>query len=160
MVGRKRTPDKLKQLRGTDQPCRMTGKPPLPEIIRIEDIDLSSLKSERSKDIFIENANYLIKLELLNASNILPLAMYANNLDILQECIDEMANNGKFKERYDENGNVIGFIENPYLDLWKKLQPITVKQASEFGFTPISGLRFAKKPDEKDELQQILESFS
>ncbi|HQK28328.1 MAG TPA: P27 family phage terminase small subunit [Smithellaceae bacterium] len=160
MVGRKKTPDKLKKLRGTDQPCRMTGKPPLPEILRIEDIDLSALKTERAKAIFIENANYLIRLELLNASNILPLAMYANNLDILQECMDELAKSGKFKEKYDENGNVIGFIENPYLDLWKKLQPITVKQAAEFGFTPVSGLRFAKKPDEKDELQQILDNFN
>lgn len=159
MAGRKKIPDKLKQLRGTDQPCRMTGKPPLPEVLSIDNIDLSTLKSERARAIFIENANYLIKLELLNASNILPLALYANNLDILQECIDEMAKTGKFKERLDENGNIIGFFENPYLNLWQKLQPITVKQAAEFGFTPVSGLRFAKKADDKDELQQLMEDF-
>ena len=160
MVGRKRTPDKLKKLRGTDQPCRMTGKPPLPEIIRIEDLDLSILQTDRAKDLFIENANYLIKLEILNASNIQPLVLYATNLDMLYDCMDQLNRNGKFKERHDENGNVIGFIENPYLALYQKLQPITIKQASEFGFTPVSGLRFARKPEEKDELQQILEQFN
>ncbi len=156
--GRKLLPDKVKKLRGEKRPERMQGDPPGEKLTTIDHVDLSVLKTQRAQDIFKQMANYLIKWEILTDANILPLAVYSSNIDLTFTCLDEMQK-GLFKERFDENGNVIGFIENPYVNLYNKLQPAIMRQAAEYGFTPVSSLKFARKEEPKDELQALMDTF-
>lgn len=158
MRGRKKIPDKLKALRGTDQPCRMSGEIKGELITTIDNIDFSVLKTKRAKDIFKKHANRLIYLNLLTEDKMPPLAMYSNNIDLLFLCMQHMKK-GLFAERFDENGNIIGYIENPYVKMYISLQKEIIKQASEFGFTPSSSLKFAQVEVEKDELQTIISQY-
>lgn len=162
MKGRKKIPDTLKQLRGTDQPCRMTGETnvnPIEDISEISDTKkLNILKTKRAKDIFQEKANQLIQLKVLTEMDFEQLAVYAYNVDMLFTCMAELRK-GKFREIHNEEGRVVRFVENPYLKLYKDLIPLINRMASEFGFSPVSRMKFNHKPEEKDPLQALLNQF-
>jgi len=162
MKGRKKIPDTLKQLRGTDQPCRLSGNNNIDPIANIDEIvdsgQLRVLKNKRAKDIFKEKANQLIQLKVLTSMDFEQLAIYANNVDMMFTCMTELKK-GKFKEIYDEEGRIIRYVENPYLKLYKDLIPLINKMASEFGFSPVSRMKFNHKPEETDPLQALLKQF-
>ena len=91
--GRKPIPDQLKALRGTDQPCRMSGK--VDTVDRISDIrEITSTKkmkllpTKRAREIFKSKANQLIGLGILTELDIEHLAVYANSLDVLFSCME------------------------------------------------------------------------
>jgi P27 family predicted phage terminase small subunit len=160
--GRKKIPDQIKTLRGTDQPCRMNGNTntePISDISAIVNTgQLRILKTASAKKIFKEKANQLIQLKNLTEMDLEQLAIYANNLDELFNCMKELKK-GKFREQYDENGLIVRFVENPYLKLYKDLQPLIAKTASEFGFTPVSRMKFSTHSEEKDPLTELMKAF-
>lgn len=160
MKGRKKISDSLKSLRGTDQPCRMSGEKNNKMIITsiYEVSGLTILKTARAKKIFKEKANQLILMGTLTEMDLEPLALYCNNIDLIFTCMQEMKK-GMFQERFNETGEIIGYTENPYVKLYKELQPQTIKQASEFGFTPTSRLKFSIKETETDPLSDLMKAF-
>ena len=162
MKGRKKIPDSIKELRGTNQPCRMSGETninPVEDFMEISDAKgLSVLKTKRAKDIFKEKANQLIQLKVLTNMDLEQLAIYAHNVDMMFTCMTELKKY-KFKEVKDKNQNTVT-IENPYLKLYKDLIPLINKMASEFGFSPVSRMKFNHKPEEKDPLQALLNKFN
>jgi len=162
MKGRKSIPDTIKRLRGTDQPCRLSGEvntDPIEDIVEIVNSgQLRVLKTKRAKDIFKEKANQLIQLKVLTKMDFEQLAIYAHNVDMMFTCMAELKK-GKFKEIHDEEGNIIRYVENPYLKLYKDLIPLINKMASEFGFSPVSRMKFNHKSDEADPLQALLKQF-
>lgn len=116
------------------------------------------LKTQRSKKIFNEKANQLLHIGILTELDIEQLAIYAYSLDELFVCIDEIKNVGRFKEIYDENGHVLRFIENPYMKRYREMFEIVNKIASDFGFTPVSRMKFRElgKPNEKPRIEDLL----
>jgi len=154
MAGRKKIPNELKKIRGTDQPCRMDNENNFDTIQDIEQItnanQLKVLKSKRAKDIFKQKANQLMQLKLLTELDLEQLAVYANNMDMIFKCIQELKK-GHFKEIHDENGYLLRYIENPYLKMYRDLLTVTNKMAGDFGFNPISRNKFTiEPPKEKD----------
>lgn len=151
--GRKALPDEVKVLRGTDQPCRMSGTVDLAE--RITDIKkvtsaskMKLLPTKRAKDIFKAKANQLIALGVLTVLDIEHLAVYANSLDVLFSCLEGMREAAK--EKRNKVGDLIGYITPPEVKLYKQMVEDVNRIGSEFGFTPISRQRInlEKKPIE------------
>lgn len=158
--GRKPIPSQLKKLRGTDQPCR-TKNELEPEVV--ENVDsiksakqLTLLKTRRAKDIFKQKANQLLNLKILTELDYEQLAIYANSLDMLFTCIAELKK-GHYEEIHDEHGNLLRYVENPYLKLYKDMTTLCNKMAGDFGFTPISRIKFNIEPDDKPD---FLKQFS
>ena len=76
MRGRKRVPDNLKRLRGTDQPCRMNANAPEPEL---EIPECPKHLSDDAKAEWNEIAPELYKLGLLSKIDKSALASYCDS---------------------------------------------------------------------------------
>lgn len=152
--GRKPIPDELKILRGTDQPCRMSGKTNV--VDKITDIKqitscskLKMLPTKRAKDIFKQKANQLIALNVLTELDLEQLAVYANSLDLVFDCLEGMRKPAIPK--YDKEGNLTGYVAPPELALYRQMVEIVNKIGSDFGFSPISRQRINTAPTGKEE---------
>jgi P27 family predicted phage terminase small subunit len=160
-MGRTKNLNEIKRLKGTDQPCRMQTNsielPLMQNVSKISDAKkLSVLKNKRAKDIFKDKANQLFAIGILSDLDFEQLAIYSNNLDQIFTCISELKK-GMFVERFDENGNIVGFVQNPYLKLYKELININNKIANDFGFTPLSRQKFTSpQTEDKPTIEDIL----
>lgn len=163
MKGRKALPDTIKVLRGTDQPCRMSGAVDLAE--KITDIKkitstarLKLLPTKRAKEIFKTKANQLIALGVLTNLDIEHLAIYANSLDVLFSCMEGMREPAT--EKYNKNGNLVGYVPRPEIAMYKQMVEHVNRIGAEFGFTPVSRQKLnTEKPEEKNPLQKLLENL-
>lgn len=156
--GRKPLPDAVKVMRGTDQPCRLSGGDTVEKITDVRQITSCSrmklLPTKRAKEIFKTKANQLIALRVLTELDIEHLAVYANSLDVLFDCLDGMRRPAQ--ERYDKEGNLTGYIAPPELALYKQMVEHVNRIGAEFGFTPVSRQRINQAPtEEKDEFDEI-----
>ena len=163
MKGRKALPREIKQLRGTLKKSRDTGEITTDKITEISEIldtkKLKVLKTRRSREIFREKANQLIKLNILTDIDLEQLAVYAYSLDILFDCMDEISK-GKFREVYDDNGHIIRFIQNPYIKLYREMIEVCNKIGGDFGFNPVSRAKLAPQQQEEDPLADLMKQFS
>ena len=161
--GRKTLPDAVKSLRGTDQPCRLSGGGV--EVDKITSItaitstkNLKLLPTKRAKEIFKTKANQLIALGILTELDIEHLAVYANSLDVLFSCMENMREPAV--EKYDKFGNLTGYVPRPEIAMYKQMVDHVNRIGSEFGFTPISRQRINQQaPKEKslaDELKDLI----
>jgi len=148
MKGRKALPREIKQLRGTLKKSRDTGE-----------ITTDKITDRRSREIFREKANQLIKLNILTDIDLEQLAVYAYSLDILFDCMDEISK-GKFREVYDDNGHIIRFIQNPYIKLYREMIEVCNKIGGDFGFNPVSRAKLAPQQQEADPLADLMKQFS
>lgn len=161
--GRKSTPDAVKILRGTDQPCRMSGS--VDKVDRITDIKkilstsrLKLLPTKRSKEIFKTKANQLIALGVLTELDIEHLAVYANSLDVLFSCMDGMREPAKPK--YDKEGQLTGYVTRPEAKMYKQMIDDVNRIGAEFGFTPVSRQRINQKEhEEQDPFKNLLDNI-
>lgn len=157
--GRKPIPDELKKLRGTDQPCRMSNTVEYAE--RITDIKmitstsrLKLLPTKRAKDIFKQKANQLIALGILTVLDIEHLAVYANSLDVLFSCMESMRNEPTPK--YNKNMELIGYVPDPSINMYRQMVEHVNRIGAEFGFTPISRQKINYQEEEKKNPFQLL----
>lgn len=159
--GRKPLPDNIKKMRGTDQKCRMRGEglsvPKIKDLKRITSTrGIRLLKSERSKRIFISKCNQLIAIGILTETDLDQISIYSDALDKYYTCISELQQKGMFSPRYDVNGNVIGFISNPYLKLYQDLAILINKIGSDFGFSPVQRQKIKiEKPKELNPIEEL-----
>lgn len=149
--GRKALPDAVKRLRGTDEKRRMRGEGLQTEKVTSTELAMSgvgynSLSTDRARSIFTDKCNQLISLNILAPQDLDQLSIYADALDKFYICIEEL-DKGMFKEVYDENGNIIRFISNPYLKLYKDLVVIINRIGSDFGMSPVSRMKIKAEPD-------------
>lgn len=156
--GRRPLPDAVKVLRGTDQPCRLSGDDGVEKLTDIGQITSAArmklLPTRRAKEIFKTKANQLIALRVLTELDLEHLAVYANSLDVLFSCLDGMRQPPKPKR--DRTGNLVGYIQPPELTLYRQMVEQVNRIGAEFGFTPVSRQRIhAGQPEERDELEEI-----
>ena len=161
--GRKATPDTVKMLRGTDQPCRMSGS--VDNADKITDIKrilstsrLKLLPTKRAKEIFKTKANQLIALGVLTELDIEHLAVYANSLDVLFTCMEGMREPAQ--EKRDKEGQLIGYVTRPEAKMYKQMVDDVNRIGAEFGFTPVSRQKINQAPpEEKDPFKQLLDNI-
>ena len=139
--GRKPLPDAVKQLRGTDQPCRMSnavdGAEKITDVKKITtEAKLRLLPTKRAKDIFKTKANQLIALGVLTSMDLEHLAVYCNSLDVLFDCMEGMREPAI--EKHNKNGDIVGYVARPEIAMYKQMVDNINRLGSEFGFTPLS----------------------
>lgn len=162
-AGRPKKPNELKSLQGTSRKDRVTESL---EVIKFESItqlkaiNVKGLESAMSRKIFNEKANQLIANKMLAPQDIDQLIVYANAMALIMDCSKKLKK-GLFNEVFDDFGKVKGYIPNPYLKLFKEMSEIVIRLGSEFGFSPLSRMKFKLEPEKEiDSFQKLLNEFN
>ena len=142
-MARYKLPDEVKILRGTAQPCRMSGKvqalcPATPEFLEAYNNPL--LTTDFAKQFFINKCNYLLKLGMLDITyldDLATLAVYVDERNAAIESIKQV----QFTPMRNEEGNIIGYIPNPNIKYARDLTMMINEINAKFGFTPVDRLK-------------------
>ena len=142
-MARYKLPDEVKILRGTAQPCRMSGKvqalcPATPEFLEAYNNPL--LTTDFAKQFFINKCNYLLKLGMLDITyldDLATLAVYVDERNAAIESIKQV----QFTPMRNEEGNIIGYIPNPNIKYARELTMMINEINAKFGFTPVDRLK-------------------
>ena len=142
-MARYKLPDEVKILRGTAQPCRMSGKvqalcPATPEFLETYNNPL--LTTDFAKQFFVNKCNYLLKLGMLDITyldDLATLAVYVDERNAAIESIKQV----QFTPMRNEEGNIIGYIPNPNIKYARELTQMINEINAKFGFTPVDRLK-------------------
>ena len=91
-MGRKRTPDALKQLAGTAQPCRMNPDAPGPSE---GEVVAPHWLSERGAAIFAELRVIIGRMRIASPDDVAMLAMLASRLEEVEICTAVIEDSGR-----------------------------------------------------------------
>ena len=130
--GRKKIPDELKSLRGTDQPCRMTGNA-VPAGTAVAALPRSGLKGT-AKKVFEVVATELIHKCLLDVVGVDLVVAYAREMG-------ETEKEGYTIEAMTKHGTAT--VVNPKRKVAEAALANAKALAAEFGLTPASRSRVA-----------------
>lgn len=145
MAGRKKTPSKLKILKGTDQPCRMNPAEAEP------DLAIPSPPDHLSQDASVEwgrVSQELYQLGLLSRIDRAALAAYCQAYGRWCESERMLAQKGLLVKT--TNGNV---IQSPLVGIANKCLEIMHRYLTEFGMTPAARARVHAEKPEKSKKQ-------
>lgn len=162
-AGRPKKPTELKALQGTSRKDRETKSL---EVIKFDDItqlraiNVKGLESVTAKRIFNDRANMLIANKMLSPQDLDQLIIYSNAMSLVIEC-SKHTKKGLYTEIKDEDGNFKSWAPNPYLKLFKDMSEVVTKIGAEFGFSPLSRMKFKLEPEiKKDPFQELLDSYN
>ncbi len=138
--GRKQTPNIVKTLRGTDQPCRMT--PAAPELEKVIVLPKSGLKGT-AKRVFELVAAELIHKGILESVGLDLLVAYAREMALYHDTMRELEKTDSFTiEQMTKFGPMT--VINPRRKLADAALSNAKSLAAEFGLTPASRSRVAR----------------
>lgn len=152
--GRKQLPAEIKKLRGTAQPCREKAAGEGSAIAKLTDVKPPSWLDTMAKKIFKSKAEQLIALNVLTVLDIDMLALYAQSYSLVVEALQKIKEEGKFNTLYNDEGQIIGFVENPYMKVYRDNFDKVQKLAGHFGFSPATRkgiLSMVEKKGNKDD---------
>ena len=110
------------------------------------------------KKIFKSKAEQLIALNVLTVLDIDLLALYAQADSLVVEALENMKTEGKFNTLYNDEGNIVGFVENPYMKVYRDNFDKVQKLAAHFGFAPAtrkSIMAMVEKKEDKDDFSDF-----
>lgn len=142
--GRKAIPNELKKHRGTNQPVRMKKELPTDKLTRVSAPRV--LKTSRARKIFRDKSKQLIRHQILTELDLELLAVYANSLDMVFACIEKINDDDFVKEVFKERDGemyLTSVIVNPHIKIYKDMLDAINRIGGEFGFSPVSRLKFA-----------------
>jgi len=145
MAGRKKIPDSLKTLKGTDQPSRLYGEGIGFGLVM--SVSAPEHLNEKANLIFSEVSEMLINQRLLTEADIHLLSVYCISLARYYEC----ENNLETENMYDEKGNI-----NPNIKIQKQLFEQINKIGAQFGMSPTTRI-ISKAMEQKDEFMKFLD---
>ena len=138
--GRKQTPNIVKTLRGTDQPCRMTLSEP--ELEKVIVLPKSGLKGT-AKRVFELVATELIHKGILESVGLDLLVAYAREMALYHDTMRELEKTDTFTiEQMTKFGPMT--VINPRRKLADAALSNAKSLAAEFGLTPASRSRVAR----------------
>ncbi len=139
MKGRKKLPDNIKALRGTDQPCRMTDKPAVQgaTIIKLPKVGLKGT----AKKVFAVVATELMHNNLLDVYGVDMVVAYAREMALYHDMMSDIEKEGVTIEVETKNGTVTQI--NPKRKVAEGALAAAKSLAVEFGMTPSSRSRVA-----------------
>lgn len=133
--GRKKLPNEVKALRGTDQPCRMTEQAGVNSITALP---RSGLKGT-AKKIFELVGTELIHKNLLELVSLDLVVAYSREMGLYHDMMREVEKEGTTIEVETKNGTTT--IINPKRKVAESALANAKAIAVEFGFTPASRSR-------------------
>ncbi len=137
--GRKKLPDELKALRGTDQPCRMSGDAASTESVVVS-LPRSGLKGA-AKKVFEVVATELIHKNLLDLVGVDLVVAYAREMGLYHDMMREVDKEGYTLDVETKFGTTK--IVNPKRKIAESALMNAKSLAAEFGLTPASRGRVA-----------------
>lgn len=137
--GRKKLPDELKTLRGTDQPCRMSGDTASTESVVVS-LPRSGLKGT-AKKVFEVVATELIHKNLLDLVGADLVVAYAREMGLYHDLMREVDKEGYTLDVETKFGTTK--IVNPKRKIAESALMNAKSLAAEFGLTPASRGRVA-----------------
>nr|DAY29159.1 MAG TPA: terminase small subunit [Caudoviricetes sp.] len=152
--GRKQLPAEIKKLRGTAQPCREQTAGDSTAIAKLTDVKPPAWLDTMAKKIFKSKAEQLIALNVLTILDIDLLALYAQSYSLIVEALQKIKEEGKFNTLYNDEGQIVGFVENPYMKVYRDNFDKVQKLAGHFGFSPAtrkSIMTMTGKKEDKDD---------
>ena len=137
MKGRKKLPDNIKALRGTDQPCRMSDKPAVQTamVVKLPKVGLKGT----AKKIFAVVATELMHNNLLDVYGVDMIVAYAREMALYHDMMTEVEREGVTIEVVTKNGVVTQI--NPKRKVAEGALASAKSLATEFGMTPSSRSR-------------------
>ena len=137
MKGRKKLPDNIKALRGTDQPCRMSDKPAVQTSTVIK-LPKSGLKGT-AKKVFAVVATELMHNNLLDVYGVDMIMAYAREMALYHDMMSDIEKEGVTIEVVTKTGIVTQI--NPKRKIAEGALAAAKSLATEFGMTPSSRSR-------------------
>ena len=156
MKGRKKLPDNIKALRGTDQPCRMSDKPAVQTamVVKLPKVGLKGT----AKKIFAVVATELMHNNLLDVYGVDMIVAYAREMALYHDLMTEVEREGVTIEVVTKNGVVTQI--NPKRKVAEGALASAKSLATEFGMTPSSRSRVSailNGNEQKDEFAEFEE---
>ena len=156
MKGRKKLPDNIKALRGTDQPCRMSDKPAVQTamVVKLPKVGLKGT----AKKIFAVVATELMHNNLLDVYGVDMIVAYAREMALYHDMMTEVEKEGVTIEVVTKNGVVTQI--NPKRKVAEGALASAKSLATEFGMTPSSRSRVSailNGNEQKDEFAEFEE---
>lgn len=138
--GRKKLPNVIKTLRGTDQPCRMEQQLPAAPSQTIINIPKVSLKGS-AKKVFVVVATELIHKNLLDIVGVDLVVAYCREMALYHEMMKDLEKEGYTVKVETKTGFITQI--NPKRKIAEGALSAAKALASEFGITPSSRSRVA-----------------
>ena len=156
MKGRKKLPDNIKALRGTDQPCRMSDKPAVQTamVVKLPKVGLKGT----AKKIFAVVATELMHNNILDVYGVDMIVAYAREMALYHDMMTEVEREGVTIEVVTKNGVVTQI--NPKRKVAEGALASAKSLATEFGMTPSSRSRVSailNGNEQKDEFAEFEE---
>lgn len=159
--GRKKQPDQLKRLKGTDQPCRMTGDmlpgegsaikevyklPPAPKIL-----------NKWGKRVYRKLGASFAQVGVVNDYTINSFIILCNEMGTYLEIEEELKELDKrYDIVFDKNGNS-RTVPSALHKMSRDLFASSVKMLTEFGLTPASISRLTVKDNDDDGFDDFID---
>ena len=144
--GRKKLPDNVKSLRGTDQPCRMDG--PAPALVPAAGgggaeltLPKTALKGT-AKKLYTVLGTEMLCNGLLDAASLDLLVAYCREMALYNDMMKDLEREGVTIEVETKGGGVVTQI-NPKRKIAEGALSNAQRLASEFGLSPASRGRVA-----------------
>lgn len=153
MKGRKPKPTRMKEMSGTDQPCRVLDNEMTVSILaNIPDppFDLSA-QAEREYYIICQELHSKKMLHLVDLSLI---TAYSNEMALYIETEKVLRQHGRIDEFYNEDGQLIRRQSKPEQKISNDALSKALKIAVQFGITPSSRTRISQ-PEQIDNIFKL-----
>lgn len=153
MKGRKKIPDEVKSLRGTDQPCRVAGQAPASGTTVVA-LPKTGLKGT-AKKVFAVVATELINKNLLDVVGVDLVVAYCREMGLYHDMMRDIEREGVTVDVVTKNGVVTQI--NPKRKVAEGALSAAKALAAEFGMTPSSRSRVAALLNEKTTQDEFAE---
>ena len=153
MKGRKKIPDEVKSLRGTDQPCRVAGQAPASGTTVVA-LPKTGLKGT-AKKVFAVVATELINKNLLDVVGVDLVVAYCREMGLYHDMMRDIEREGVTVDVVTKNGVVTQI--NPKRKVAEGALSAAKALAAEFGMTPSSRSRVAALFNEKTTQDEFAE---
>lgn len=153
MKGRKKIPNEVKSLRGTDQPCRVAGQAPASGTTVVA-LPKTGLKGT-AKKVFAVVATELINKNLLDVVGVDLVVAYCREMGLYHDMMRDIEREGVTVDVVTKNGVVTQI--NPKRKVAEGALSAAKALAAEFGMTPSSRSRVAALLNEKTTQDEFAE---
>ena len=172
MRGRPKTTNQGKRIRGTDQNVRMDKEFPPTQPMAVDEISadhpvfpfdnqvrqVEGLTNDRQRSIYVARCKTLAAMGIMEEAYQEAMILYAVWLDLALSYSAEAAKGGS-RPLYDNNGRVTGYVNNPYVGLFKEATRMVNEIGRNFGFSPITrnNIKLAEKQiNPVEELKKLM----
>jgi P27 family predicted phage terminase small subunit len=133
-MGRNKIPTKIKELKGTAQPCRIEkNEMQVAEVVEMPQAP-SFLNDDGAKEWALVT-NELANIKMLHLTDLSILSAYCNEIGTYHAIAKELG--GNYTERtYDKDGKLRASKVSPKYKVMQAALQNAIKLASKFGFTP------------------------